>query len=89
MIFTKKSLALKHTYRGYGSFLSQKQTNGTDANLGNNGQEIGRQIDFLIQELNRESNTIGAKSSEVEVSEAVVQMKVQLEKIREQALNLE
>ena len=51
--------------------------------------EIGRQIDFLVQELNRETNTIGSKSGNSEISEHVVQMKVQLEKIREQALNLE
>ena len=53
------------------------------------GGEVGRQIDFLIQELNRETNTIGSKSSLKEISENVVQMKVQLEKIREQGLNLE
>ncbi len=54
-----------------------------------NGGEIGRQLDFLIQELNRETNTIGSKSSLKEISDNVVQMKVQLEKIREQGLNLE
>jgi uncharacterized protein (TIGR00255 family) len=53
------------------------------------GGEVGRQIDFIIQELNRETNTIGSKSSLKEISENVVQMKVQLEKIREQGLNLE
>lgn len=53
------------------------------------GGEVGRQIDFLIQELNRETNTIGSKSSVKEISDYVVQMKVQLEKIREQGLNLE
>ena len=51
--------------------------------------EIGRQIDFLVQELNRETNTIGSKSGAGEISDNVVQMKVQLEKIREQALNLQ
>lgn len=51
--------------------------------------EIGRQIDFLVQELNRETNTIGSKAGHDEISEAVVQMKVQLEKVREQGLNLE
>jgi uncharacterized protein (TIGR00255 family) len=51
--------------------------------------EVGRQIDFLVQELNRETNTIGSKSSMQEISDNVVQMKVQLEKIREQGLNLE
>lgn len=51
--------------------------------------ELGRQIDFLIQELNRETNTIGSKSGINAISDSVVQMKVQLEKIREQALNLQ
>lgn len=55
----------------------------------NSSKEIGRQIDFLVQELNRETNTIGSKSGASDISENVVQMKVQLEKIREQALNLE
>ena len=53
------------------------------------GGEVGRQIEFLLQELNRETNTIGSKSSMEDISESVVQMKVQLEKMREQALNLE
>lgn len=53
------------------------------------GGELGRQIEFLLQELGRETNTIGSKSSIEALSNAVVQMKVQLEKIREQALNLE
>jgi uncharacterized protein (TIGR00255 family) len=52
-------------------------------------QEVGRQIDFLMQELGRETNTIGSKSALADISDAVVQMKVQLEKIREQGLNLE
>jgi len=51
--------------------------------------EIGRQIDFLLQELGRETNTLGSKSAHSEISSHVVEMKVQLEKIREQALNLE
>ncbi len=51
--------------------------------------EVGRQIDFLVQELNRETNTIGSKSGDSLISESVVQMKVQLEKFREQALNLQ
>lgn len=56
--------------------------------LGSTG-EIGRQIDFLLQELGRETNTLGSKSAHPEISSHVVEMKVQLEKIREQALNLE
>lgn len=53
------------------------------------GGEVGRQLDFLLQELNRETNTTGSKSSIEEISSRVVQMKVHMEKIREQALNLE
>ncbi len=52
-------------------------------------KEMGRQIEFLLQELNRETNTIGSKSGDNIISESVVQMKVQLEKIREQALNIQ
>lgn len=55
----------------------------------NSTGEIGRQIDFLLQELGRETNTMGSKSAHPEISSNVVEMKVQLEKIREQALNLE
>jgi uncharacterized protein (TIGR00255 family) len=55
----------------------------------NSTGEIGRQIDFLLQELGRETNTMGSKSAHPEISSHVVEMKVQLEKIREQALNLE
>lgn len=51
--------------------------------------DVGRQIEFLLQELGRETNTIGAKSNNHFMSESIVQMKVQLEKIREQALNLQ
>ena len=57
--------------------------------LASGQSEIGRQVDFIIQELNRETNTIGSKSGNSVISENVVQMKVQLEKIREQALNMQ
>jgi uncharacterized protein (TIGR00255 family) len=55
----------------------------------NSTGEVGRQIDFLLQELGRETNTLGSKSAHSEISSQVIEMKVQLEKIREQALNLE
>jgi uncharacterized protein (TIGR00255 family) len=58
-------------------------------NLLKSSNEVGRQIDFLVQELGRETNTIGSKSTMKEISDAVVQMKLQLEKIREQGLNIE
>lgn len=50
---------------------------------------IGRKMDFLIQELNREINTIGSKSAQTELAVLVVDMKAELEKMREQAQNIE
>lgn len=50
---------------------------------------IGRKIDFLIQEMNRETNTIGSKSSDLEITNTVVEIKSELEKIREQIQNIE
>ena len=54
-----------------------------------NGKEVGRQMEFIIQELFRETNTLGSKNALPEISQLVVNMKVQLEKLREQSLNLE
>lgn len=53
------------------------------------GQEVGRTLDFLSQELNREINTIGSKSSGYEISREVIELKSQLDKIREQIQNVE
>ncbi|WP_238610299.1 YicC/YloC family endoribonuclease [Carnobacterium divergens] len=50
---------------------------------------IGRELDFLIQEMNREVNTIGSKATQIQLTDAVIQMKTQLEKIREQVQNIE
>ena len=50
---------------------------------------IGRKIDFLIQEMNRETNTIGSKSSNLNITNLVVEIKSELEKIREQIQNIE
>jgi uncharacterized protein (TIGR00255 family) len=50
---------------------------------------VGRELDFLIQEMNREVNTIGSKSSPIVIKNAVVQMKTIIEKIREQVQNVE
>ena len=53
------------------------------------GGAVGRKLDFLIQEFNREANTIGSKCSDVENSRTVVDLKAEIEKIREQVQNLE
>ena len=52
-------------------------------------EAVGRKLDFLIQEMNREINTIGSKSSVTTIANAVVILKSELEKIREQVQNIE
>ncbi len=54
------------------------------------GEEpVGRKLDFLTQELNRETNTIGSKCQDLEITRTVVDMKAEIEKIREQIQNIE
>ncbi|KUO52451.1 MAG: hypothetical protein APF76_05300 [Desulfitibacter sp. BRH_c19] len=53
------------------------------------GESVGRKLDFLIQELNREANTIGSKSSNYDISSLVVNIKTDIEKMREQVQNVE
>ena len=53
------------------------------------GGPIGRKLDFLLQEFNRESNTIGSKGNDLEQARTVVELKAELEKIREQTQNIE
>ena len=52
-------------------------------------EPVGRKLDFLIQEVNRESNTIGSKCSDVAIARVVVELKAEVEKIREQVQNIE
>jgi uncharacterized protein (TIGR00255 family) len=53
------------------------------------GDTIGRKLDFILQELNREVNTIASKSAEYAVSSAAVEMKTEIEKMREQVQNIQ
>ena len=53
------------------------------------GGAVGRKLDFLLQEMNREANTIGSKCSDVRLARIVVDIKAELEKIREQTQNVE
>ena len=53
------------------------------------GGAIGRKLDFLLQEMNREANTTGSKCTDVKIARIVVDMKAELEKIREQTQNIE
>ena len=50
---------------------------------------MGRKLDFLVQEFNREANTIGSKAQDLEVARIVVDLKAEIEKIREQIQNIE
>ena len=50
---------------------------------------IGRKLDFIVQEMNRETNTIGSKAQNISIAQAVVDIKSEIEKIREQIQNIE
>ena len=52
-------------------------------------EAVGRKMDFLVQEINREANTIGSKASDIEIARRVVEIKSNVEKIREQVQNIE
>lgn len=52
-------------------------------------EPIGRKVDFLVQEMNREANTIGSKAQDVEIARCVIDIKAEIEKIREQIQNIE
>ena len=52
------------------------------------GEAIGRKMDFLVQEMNREANTIGSKAQDVEIARKVLDIKAEIEKIREQVQNI-
>lgn len=53
------------------------------------GGPVGKKLDFLVQEMNRETNTIGSKAQNLEIARVVVEMKAEIEKIREQIQNIE
>jgi uncharacterized protein (TIGR00255 family) len=53
------------------------------------GGEVGKRLDFLIQELHREANTLGSKSAALELTNVSVEMKVAIEQMREQVQNIE
>jgi uncharacterized protein (TIGR00255 family) len=55
----------------------------------NSKEPVGRKLDFIIQEMNRETNTIGSKSNDLSITNLVVDIKCELEKIREQVQNIE
>ena len=60
-------------------------------NLISNNQDgaIGKKLDFIIQEMNRETNTIGSKANNLEITNGVIDIKTEIEDIREQVQNIE
>ena len=52
-------------------------------------EAVGRKTDFLVQEMNREANTIGSKAQDVTIARCVIDIKAEIEKIREQIQNIE
>jgi uncharacterized protein (TIGR00255 family) len=61
----------------------------TDALLRSSKEPVGKKLDFLLQEMQREANTINSKTEELEISRSVLAIKSEIEKVREQAQNLE
>lgn len=57
--------------------------------LSSNGEPVGKKLDFLIQEFNRETNTIGSKANDLQITNTMLEMKSEIEKIREQVQNIE
>lgn len=58
-------------------------------NILSSGEPAGRKLDFLIQEINREVNTIGSKANDIQIAKMVVELKGEIEKMREQVQNIE
>ncbi len=81
-IFSEKTAVDEETVR-LKSHISQLK------NLLGQKESVGRKLDFLVQEMNREVNTIGSKIQDVEITAVVVDMKSEIEKIREQIQNIE
>ncbi len=57
--------------------------------IGESEEPVGKKLDFLIQEMNREINTIGSKANDITITENVIAIKSEIEKLREQVQNLE
>jgi len=81
-IFADKSNISEELVRLRSHYQEMKNTIGID-------EAIGRKLDFLVQELNREFNTIGSKSNNLEISSLVIKAKSEVEKVREQVQNIE
>jgi len=82
-IFAEKTAVAEETVRLH-SHIGQMR-----GFLSKNEEAVGRKLDFLVQEMNREANTIGSKAQDIEIQRTVVEIKSEIEKIREQIQNIE
>ncbi|MFZ5648499.1 MAG: YicC/YloC family endoribonuclease [Bacillota bacterium] len=82
VIYAEKSSITEEIIRLYSHIVQASESLGGD-------EPVGRKMDFIIQEMNREINTIASKSGDIQISGYVVEIKSELEKIREQVQNLE
>ena len=83
VIFTDKSCVDEETTRMHSHAEQVKEIFAKEDGA------IGRKMDFLIQEMNREANTMGSKSNDVQVTQMAIELKTEIEKIREQIQNIE
>lgn len=81
-VFADRCSITEELVRLRSHFQEMRNTMGTD-------ESVGRKLDFLVQELNREFNTIGSKSNDLNISSVVIKAKSEVEKIREQVQNIE
>ena len=81
-IFSEKTAVDEETVRLRSHIAQYRQ-------LLQSSEPVGRKLDFLTQELNREVNTIGSKCQDLEITKIVVDLKSEIEKIREQIQNVE
>lgn len=81
-IFADKVAVAEETVRLRSHIAQLRELIGSD-------DAVGRKLDFLVQEINREANTIGSKSQDVEIARRVIDIKAEVEKIREQIQNIE
>ena len=81
-IFADKVAVAEETVRLRSHFQQLEQMLQSD-------EAIGRKLDFIVQEMNREANTILSKSSDVELSNHAIELKTNVEKVREQVQNIE
>ncbi len=86
-IFADKVAVDEETVRLRSHIAQLRELLDRDADAKSGG--VGRKLDFLIQEFNREANTIGSKCTDLNVTKLVVDMKAEIEKIREQVQNIE